>query len=325
MKLKFLKLILPCFASLACLAGCGNDGPVDPDDPDNVKKYYAKYDLTLRGPKLEKELQKLCFKTHTVFPKYSQYYTYTAFADDHISSEAAPSTVKYDTDGKIDYAKSKKSGKNEYFYTGKIASGVGTREHVWPCANSGGLWVHEKDAGAHYVDGSKYAGAGSDLYHIRPSTGNVNTARGNSKFVDFDDPEFAAIRSGVAVVGDTGTYKLKIQGYEETDSGVKQFAQKAEVADEFKGDVARILVYVWIHYSYRGEYYDHPDMIGSLDLCNVLGYGSDLDRVHEKLCDWNEMDPPSETEKLRNDTVQRMQGNRNPLVDHPELMEQLFF
>ena len=33
---------------------------------------------------------------------------------------------------------------------------------------------------------------------------------------------------------------------------------------------------------------------------------------------WHEMDPPDATERLRNDVVFSIQGNRNPYIDHPE-------
>lgn len=316
MKLKLLKFIIPCLASLTCLSGCNNNSVVDPEEQNEITRYYGKYDLTLSGVALEKELQKLCFNTHTVYVKYSQFNSYCGFTADRISIETAASTLNDSTK------------KNEYFYTGKIATGFGTREHVWPCANSGELWTHGDDnKDPHNVDSSTYKGGGSDLYHVRTCTTSVNTARGNSKFCDFDDDEFEAIRGQVAEVGEkNGQYKLKIQGFETTSSGTMQFAKKAEPADEFKGDIARILVYVWIHYAYRGgvDFKGHDNMVGPLDLTNVLAYGSDFDRTTEKLLEWNKMDPPSETEKLRNKTVQKIQGNRNPFVDHPELMDQLF-
>ncbi|KNA04916.1 hypothetical protein SOVF_195040 [Spinacia oleracea] len=37
------------------------------------------------------------------------------------------------------------------------------------------------------------------------------------------------------------------------------------------------------------------------------------------LLKWNELDPPSEEEKLRNERICRLyHHNRNPFVDHPE-------
>lgn len=292
------------------------------NDPD-IREYYKDYDLTLSGKDLQLELQKLCFDTHSNYVLYSSYASYASFTNDHISSEAAPSTVAKDEKGNYIVNPSFSGQKNEYFYTGKIATGIGAREHVWSCASSSGLWVHDEGGGNHYVDGKNYAGGGSDLYHVRPTTSSVNTARGNAMFVDFDDEDFDGVRSEVVEVGDAGTHKLKLAGGSKSGSDSYMYASKAEPADEYKGDIARILVYLWIHYGYRGNYFGHQDYIGSLSLQNVMGYSS-LEKIHDVLCEWNELDPPNETEKLRNNTVQGIQGNRNPFVDYPKLMNHLF-
>ena len=42
------------------------------------------------------------------------------------------------------------------------------------------------------------------------------------------------------------------------------------------------------------------------------------------MCKWNAIDPVDATELLRNDTIQAIQGNRNPFIDHPELMAACF-
>ena len=305
MKLKFLKLVLPCCASLMMLAGC-NGEEEDPFKNDTyVGTYYDGYDLTKKTNQLQVELQKQCFDKHSVFVKYTDFRNWCSYTASHISVDAAPS----------DYGV---GNRNEYFYTGKVNTGIGTREHVWPCANSANLWVHDSGAGSHYVDGNGYVGGGSDLYHIRPSSSTVNTARGNSKYVDFDDPEFNDVRDKAIEVGDGGPYKLKVYG-NKIDEEHLDYADRAEPADAYKGDIARILVYVFIHYGYRGSYYNHEDMIGKLNLQNVIGYTSQ-DKVYQKLVEWNEMDPPSDTEIWRNDTVERIQGNRNPFVDHPSLL-----
>ena len=39
---------------------------------------------------------------------------------------------------------------------------------------------------------------------------------------------------------------------------------------------------------------------------------------------WNELDPVDDTERLRNDTIEQIQGNRNPFVDHPEYRARCF-
>lgn len=322
MKLKKLLFIAPLFLSLGVLTGCGEDEPEYDVDPTVVSGYYKDFDFDAEGPFMEAALQELMFKKHTNYVKYSAFNGYCQDKSNYPSVENVPGSP----------------GVNQYFYTGKEASSYGTREHVWPCANSAALWVHDKTAGSHYVDGTGYAGGGSDLFHVRTAATNVNTARGNSKFVDFDDPEFESIRGGVyEYTENKGKWPLKIQGYEVTSTGTKQYAQKCEPDDHMKGDIARIIAYVYIHYTDRGvtpEGYPkiagktqktikYSDMVGTLALTNIFGYDS-ISRCAEKLIEWNKLDKPSAVEKQRNDTVQKIQGNRNPFVDYPELMDKAF-
>jgi len=328
MKSKF-RFLLPLLAATMSLSGCFieivKDDPTTEDDynaPIVVGDYYKDYDLTKTGGRLILELQKQCFDKHKNYVSYGQVNSYYSKTTNRNSVEAI-------SDG---------SSLNQYFYTGKEATGYGTREHVWPCANSGALWVHDDNAeSVHNVDKSYYTGGGSDLYHVRTCNTNVNTARGNGKYVDFDHTEFTSIKSDVATYGENkGKYQLTLYGASKNSSGVYQYADKVEVDDHMKGDVARIVLYVWLHYTDRGitpsgsvkgsdnkHTYNFTDMVGSLALTSVMGYGTE-ERCKEVLKEWNKLDAPSEVEKLRNDTVQRVQGNRNPFVDHPELVDQMF-
>lgn len=308
-----LRLLFPVVAACFALSGCDfisikGKGEVKITDP-----YYA--DLNYKGKsgtKLQQELQKFLFAKHKHYVAYGEVNTYFKKTADRNSAEAAE-------DG---------SDNNEWFYTGKVRSGTGDREHVWPCAKSDQLWVHKEDAGLHYVDNPKYVGGGSDLYHIRTCTGSVNQNRGSSRFVQFSDTEMKD-KTGVKEIGDGGPYKLKVQG---TDSD--GFANFSEPDDHMKGDVARIILYLYVHYNYKNIDFDggfksgsttykFNDMLGDLVLTNIMGYDT-AKRCQEELKEWNEMDPPSEVEKLRNNTVQKVQGNRNPFVDYPELVDILF-
>lgn len=283
-----------------------------------VGTYYSGYDLTKKGGRLANELQKLCFDKHTQWIKYSQINSYFTTTTSHDSAEAI----------------AKGSKTNQWFYTGKEQGGCGTREHVWPCANSNNLWSHDgTNTDKNYVDGTNYIGGGSDLFHVRTANSSVNTARGNSKFVDFDDPEQKDANDIYSYTEKGGKYSIKISGHSFTNAGVPQYANKCEPADEMKGDVARILLYVWVHYNERGATpegqvksgtltYQYSDMTANLEFSDIMGGYSDT-RAREVLIAWNKLDPPSQVEKLRNDTVQKIQGNRNPFVDHPDLVERV--
>ena len=151
------------------------------------------------------------------------------------------------------------------------------REHVWPQANSNNCWGTEK--------------AGTDLLHLRPTYETTNSARGNKKYGYISGSPSAL------------TYNNMIYGY----SSGSYF----EPIDAVKGDVARIIMYVWSTYnSYYGNKLKITDTFASYDT----------------LLKWHTEDKPDAMEGLRNDYVQKTsnQKNRNPFVDHPEYAWRIF-
>ena len=88
-----------------------------------------------------------------------------------------------------------------------------------------------------------------------------------------------------------------------------------EPIDEFKGDVARYLLYFITRYE------------GRLNLFNYMVTASPLDGSEEKgfedwyitmLKEWNTLDPVSQRERDRNEAIFSLQKIRNPFIDHPE-------
>ena len=72
-----------------------------------------------------------------------------------------------------------------------------------------------------------------------------------------------------------------------------------EPPDHAKGNVARALVYM-------SKRHDLP-----------LPSNANLLKL------WNELDPPDEEERRRNQLIQRMQGNSNPYIDDPSRMDRI--
>ncbi|MEL7369443.1 MAG: endonuclease [Myxococcota bacterium] len=73
-----------------------------------------------------------------------------------------------------------------------------------------------------------------------------------------------------------------------------------EPRDGFKGAVARALFYI------------------------SAVYGLELPDHEEKtLRTWHAAEPPDEAERLRNDEISRFQGNRNPFIDQPSLVDRI--
>ena len=77
--------------------------------------------------------------------------------------------------------------------------------------------------------------------------------------------------------------------------------------DEYKGDVARIIFYLMVAYK-EADSYSFTSIAQSKEL----------------LLQWNELDPVSELEIVRNDKVEKIQGNRNPFIDYPDLADSIW-
>lgn len=78
--------------------------------------------------------------------------------------------------------------------------------------------------------------------------------------------------------------------------------------DNWKGDVARIIMFMFVRY---GEDWN-PNLVGD----DVNSYHADMPDI---FLEWNAEDPVSEYEMNRNNIVQGIQGNRNPFIDNPYL------
>ncbi len=105
----------------------------------------------------------------------------------------------------------------------------------------------------------------TDLHHLRSTDADINSLRSNYPFVD-----------------GSGTYKLVNE-----DSWFP--------GDEWKGDVARMILYLNVRY---GEEFVK---VGGLDL----------------MLKWNKEDPVSVFEVQRNNVIYAAQGNRNIFIDNP--------
>jgi len=131
-------------------------------------------------------------------------------------------------------------------------------------------------------------GPGSDAHHLRPSDVQYNGQRGSKKFA-----------SGIGNSGDVsgGWYP----------------------GDEWKGDIARMMMYMYLRY-------------GDRCLPSAVGVGSDSntpDNMIDLFLKWNAEDPVSSFEDTRNNYHGNLnntyaQGNRNPFIDNPFLATKIW-
>jgi hypothetical protein len=90
-----------------------------------------------------------------------------------------------------------------------------------------------------------------------------------------------------------------------------QYTGPTGTAGSFRGDVARSVLFLAIRYNGLSIENGFPAVEGQLgDLATLL--------------DWHRNDPPDDFEMNRNNVVYTWQFNRNPFIDHPELVEHIW-
>lgn len=141
----------------------------------------------------------------------------------------------------------------------------------------------------------------TDLFHLYPVSGYVNSRRNNNPFGEVADPE-------ETFTGGSKLGKCTFPGYTGT---------AYEPLDEYKGDLARTYFYMATCYH---------DSIASWESDMLAGNNTDdfSEWAKELLLKWHRQDPVSEKETRRNDSVFVLQGNRNPFIDYPELVEKIW-
>ncbi|WP_114492156.1 endonuclease [Candidatus Ulvibacter alkanivorans] len=121
-------------------------------------------------------------------------------------------------------------------------------------------------------------GIGADPHNLRPSDQQMNNNRGSKKF--------AAGTGNAGNVGSGNWYP----------------------GDEWKGDVARMMMYMYTRYGDR--------CLPSLNGSGALQGTTDMLQIYLQ---WNAEDPVSEFEDQRNPYLETEYGNRNPFIDNPAL------
>lgn len=176
------------------------------------------------------------------------------------------------------------SGTSISQYANGGGSGDWNREHVWPSSRG---FAESSQSG--YTDG----------HHLRATLVPVNSARSNFDFA-------------------SGGSALELA----PESRVDPVAGTFEPRDAVKGDVARMMFYMDTRYQGAANDGNMPDLI----LVDSIGSNADAAEAG-KLCElyqWHQQDPVDAQEQWRNDTVYQYQGNRNPYIDYPSWVQQIY-
>ncbi len=207
----------------------------------------------------------------------------------------------YDTDGSIlDMYSEKPSGSDAIQFT-KVTDQCGqyskegdcyNREHSFPKS-----WF-----------GGKVEPMNSDGHHLFATDGYVNSKRSNWPFGEVSSATYTSsngskLGSAANSLGYVGTV--------------------FEPIDEFKGDFARAYFYMATRYENEIANWEGNSTSSDavLDGTNTTVFEPWLLTMLKR---WHSEDPVSQKEIDRNKAVHDFQGNRNPFIDHPEFVSQIW-
>ena len=168
-------------------------------------------------------------------------------------------------------------------------NGNGTQSNSW---NREHIWP--KSHGFPNQDDIAYR----DVHNLKPCDRSVNASRGVK---DFDNGG---------------------NNHEEALSCLTDF-DSWEPADFVKGDIARILFYMVVRYDPGYNYYNETFDLELVDYTTPDNFDPILGKL-STLLDWHILDPVDDFEVNRNEVIYNYQQNRNPFIDHPELVDYIW-
>ena len=241
-----------------------------------IPSYYNGIDFNQNGRDLESDLGQLIVATHT------NPLPYTSSQPDTWDAVKQTDLVPGDTENVLlFYGFNDSDGDMETDRTRDKDLSC----HATPCT---GLWNREHVYARSIATPSlttDYPGSGTDAHNLRACDGDMNGTRSNRLFQD-------DVAGGVSHITGSG------QWYP---------------GDEWRGDVARILMYMYLRY---------PNQCPA----NDIGTGANTNHADmpDVFLKWKVDDPVSDYELQRNPVLESMQGNRNPFIDNPYLATKIW-
>lgn len=141
----------------------------------------------------------------------------------------------------------------------------------------------------------------TDLFHLYPTDGYVNNRRGNLPLGEVGIIQWESSNGSKVGQNTFGRYTKTV----------------FEPIDEYKGDFARTYFYAVTAYEDQVANWE-SDQVGREPYPGFSDWSLAL------LLKWHREDPVSIKEVMRNEEVYKIQGNRNPFIDYPELVEHVW-
>ena len=294
---------------------------------DVTASYYSSLN-GLKDDALREALTELLYTKHTQFVSYNWDFPYD-----------------YDSDGNMldIYSSCGYNNHNTYPSSYKCCCDAVNREHVVCQSNFGGSSNNGKVP--------QY----SDRHHLYPVDGRANGHRSDLPFGECSGGAHGTCNSSSTILPDEGTSTCSNHEYGKSGSSTFSVALPSgggsvyEVGDEYKGDIARAILYMVVRYADKAHCRlpdgaknsttnlltanDYPvtawanttkDKVGQMFSSSLITNHGLSDYGMALLLKWHRQDPVSQKEIDRNTGVEEVQGNRNPFVDYPYLVEYLW-
>ena len=226
-------------------------------------------------------------------------YTNTAFRDTYFENN----------NSLLDIYSENPSGPDSYEYTS-------TAQQCGSYSGEGSCYNREHLIPQSYFENYQIDPMKNDPLHVLPTDGFVNGARGNFPFGVVNNPA-----SYTSTNGSKRGNNLNA-GYSAGYTGTV-----FEPIDEFKGDIARCFLYFATRYeNLMSNFYASAN--GTTTTTKAMFDGTN-DKVFSDtflsiLIKWHLQDGVSDRERAINNAVYQYQNNRNPFIDRPEFVCQIW-
>jgi endonuclease I len=238
-----------------------------------IPSYYSSIDFSQTGDNLKVQLSMLITDTHTTLIPYtstSNTDTWDILSISDLENSSSDNVL-------LIY------GFNDFdglFKTDRTRGAFETC-HVSYCEDK---WNREHVFSRSLADPdlvTNYPSAGTDAHNLRAADPAKNNEKSNNLFIDSTGDESRVINVDYFYPG-----------------------------EEWKGDVARIIMYMYLRY---------PTQCEAINTATGTADYSPNGDMPDVFLKWNEEDPVSPLEQIRNDVISSYQGNRNPFIDNPYL------
>ncbi len=240
-----------------------------------IPAYYSDIDFTQSNTEIKEQIATLITTTHSNLIPYTsnELDTWDIIKQSDLEN---PNSINvfliYGFDDTDAITKNDRIRSNTQSCHGGSCIGLWNREHVFAKSLANPSMTTDDP------------GIGTDVHNLRAADSQMNSSRNNRPF----ENATASLESTITSNGNWFP------------------------GDEWKGDVARIIMYMYLRY---------PSNCSATDIAVSSTSFSPLGDMPDLFLIWNEEDPVSEFEQNRNEVIYSYQGNRNPFIDNPHLAQ----